>query len=391
MKGWRETLLEDIATINPVEHLPKGKYFKKISMDSLKPFNKRVSTYAIEPYNGGMKFRNGDTIIARITPCLENGKTAYIDILDENEVAFGSTEFIVLREKEGLSYKQFLYYFAISEKFRDVAILSMTGSSGRQRVDIDVVKKHKFLLPLLEEQRAIAEVLSSLDDKIDLLHRQNKTLEAMAETLFRQWFVEPCKNGLPEGWEKTKIGNVLETVLGGTPSTKVSEYWHGNIPWINSGEVNKFRITEATKFITKLGLDNSNTKIMPKGTTVIAITGVTLGQVSLLEIDSCANQSVVGVIPNEKIPRGFVFLWIKHKIDEIILNETGGAQPHINKNDVNNTEIILPPESLIKEKNKIIETYFNKITLNCLQIRTLETLRDTLLPKLMNGEIRIKI
>ena len=217
MKGWRETLLEDIATINPIEYLPKGEPSKKISMDLLKPFNKKVSTYTIEPYNGGMKFRNGDTIIARITPCLENGKTAYIDILDENEVAFGSTEFIVLRQKEGLSHKQFLYYFAISEEFRDVAILSMTGSSGRQRVDIDVVKKHKFLLPPLEEQHAIAEVLSSLDDKIDLLHRQNKTLEAMAETLFRQWFVEPCKNGLPEGWEEGKLSKEFTIIMGQSP------------------------------------------------------------------------------------------------------------------------------------------------------------------------------
>src|SRR5690606_1369021 len=106
----------------------------------------------------------------------------------------------------GESDKQFLYYLSISPDFRDVAILSMTGSSGRQRVQTDVVKQHLFLLPPLPEQRAIASVLSSLDDKIDLLHRQNATLEKMAETLFRQWFVEEAK----EEWEVKKLKEVVD-------------------------------------------------------------------------------------------------------------------------------------------------------------------------------------
>ncbi len=152
-----------------------------------------------------MKFRNGDTLVARITPCLENGKTAYVDVLEENEVGFGSTEYIVIREREGVSDRQFLYYFLISPEFRDVAILSMSGSSGRQRVQTDVVRDHFFSLPPLPEQRAIASILSSFDDKIDLLHRQNKTLEAMAEALFRQWFVEE----VDEGWEKREYRHCL--------------------------------------------------------------------------------------------------------------------------------------------------------------------------------------
>jgi len=177
---WREVSLDSVAQINPTESLSKGTLAKKIAMDALQPFTKRPANFELEPYNGGMKFKNGDTIVARITPCLENGKTAYIDLLDENEVAFGSTEYIVLREKLGITDKQFLYYFSISPIFRDVAIASMTGSSGRQRVQTDVVKQHVFEMPPIEEQKAIASVLSSLDDKIDLLHRQNTTLESMA-------------------------------------------------------------------------------------------------------------------------------------------------------------------------------------------------------------------
>ncbi|HOG44851.1 MAG TPA: restriction endonuclease subunit S, partial [bacterium] len=149
MSDWKECILEKIALVNPKESLKKDTIAKKISMDLLSSFSRKVNGFTIEKYNGGMKFRNGDTVIARITPCLENGKTAYIDVLDENEVGFGSTEFIVLREKPNISDRKFLYYFAISNEFRDVAILSMTGSSGRQRVEIDVVKNHSFFLPPL--------------------------------------------------------------------------------------------------------------------------------------------------------------------------------------------------------------------------------------------------
>ncbi len=208
----------------------------------------------------------------------------------------------------------------------------------------------------------------------------------MAETLFRQWFVEDTK----EEWERTKIGKILETVLGGTPSTTKPEYWDGNIPWINSGEVNNFRILQGTKFITELGMNKSNTKLLPKGTTVLAITGATLGQVSLLEIETCANQSVVGIIPNETLPKEFIFLWIKLKIKEIILSETGGAQPHINKNDINETDIIIPDSEYLKMMKEQIEPLFDKITQNSFQIRTLEQLRDSLLPKLMSGEVTVE-
>jgi restriction endonuclease S subunit len=198
--------LDDVAIINPIESLKKGQLAKKIAMESLQPFTKNPSGFSWEEFNGGMKFRNGDTLVARITPCLENGKTSYIDILNEGEIGFGSTEYIVLREKPQISDKQFLYYFCISPIFRDVAILSMTGSSGRQRVQTDVVRQHLFELPPIKEQKTIASVLSSLDDKIDLLHRQNKTLEAMAETLFRQWFVEEVEND----WEEGTIYDLIE-------------------------------------------------------------------------------------------------------------------------------------------------------------------------------------
>ena len=271
-------------------------------------------------------------------------------------------------------------------KYITLNLFEYTSGSAQPQLPIRDLKQIPILLPPLPEQRAIAEVLSSLDDKIDLLHRQNKTLEQMAETLFRQWFIEEAK----EDWEEYKIGDKLKVLLGGTPSTKKPEYWNGDIPWINSSEINKFRILEPTKYITQLGLDNSSTKLLPKGTTVLAITGATLGQVSRLEINACANQSVIGIIGNNEFANEYIYLWIKHYIKDIISNQTGGAQQHINRNDVKNTSIIKPDKVTSEKFMNLIKPIFDKISKNSFQIRTLEQLRDTLLPKLMSGEVRVK-
>jgi len=381
---WQRVKLGEVAEINPLESIKKNTLAKKVSMDNLEPFNKKIYSFSVEFFKGGSKFKNGDTLLARITPCLENGKTAFVDFLENNEIAFGSTEFIVLRQMENISDKHFLYYLARSETFRETAIKSMTGSSGRERVQIEVIKDYEFSLPPLETQHKIAELLSSLDDKIDLLHRQNKTLESLALTLFRHTFIDnPNRNE----WEIGKLGDYVKIELGGTPNTAKSEYWGGDIAWINSGEINKFRIIKPTKTITKLGFEKSNTKLLPKGSVVIAITGATLGQVSLLEIDSCANQSVVGVIPNDDFSSEFLYLWIKFNIDKIILNQTGGAQQHINKNDIANYPIIKPSKEFLANIN--LKIYFNKISHNMKEIQNLESLRDIMLPKLLSGEMEV--
>ena len=184
-----------------------------------------------------------------------------------------------------------------------------------------------------------------------------------------------------------QIKEVSKCVLGGTPSRAKSEYWKGNINWINSGEVNNFRIIDASEKITELGLQKSSTALLPKGTTVLAITGATLGQVSRLEIDSCANQSVIGIIPNNIELNNYIYLSIFNTINDLILKQTGGAQQHINKNDVETHEIIIPNDKLLKKFDERTRSMFDKISMTCFENKRLEQLRDTLLPKLMNGEI----
>ena len=150
----------------------------KVSMDKLRPFTKKIPETESAAFEGGSKFCNGDTIMARITPCLENGKTAFVDVLDDGEIAFGSTEFIVMRAKEGVSDPQFVYYLAASPAFRSVAIKSMVGTTGRQRVQQGVLSELELLVPPLAEQQRIGKFLNMLDEKIALNEKINDNLAA---------------------------------------------------------------------------------------------------------------------------------------------------------------------------------------------------------------------
>ena len=159
-------LLKDFIDFNPKESLSKDVY-RKISMDQLKPFQRYISSNNYEMFSGGSKFRNGDTIMARITPCLENGKTAYVNCLTNNEVAFGSTEFIVARAKKDVSLPLFVYYLLCSTPIRNTAILSMTGSSGRERVQQFMLDNYEIPNYSLEFQQHIVDTIGSVDDLIE--------------------------------------------------------------------------------------------------------------------------------------------------------------------------------------------------------------------------------
>lgn len=176
--NWPLVQANEFIEFNPKISLKKEEIAPKISMEDLTPFTKNIGSYSYAPYRGGSKFINGDILFSRITPCLENGKTAYVDCLNEGEVGFGSTEFIVLRAIKQVSDPNFVYYLSISPQFRSLAIKSMVGSSGRQRVQLDALANYSFRLPPLSDQKKIANYLSSLDKKIFLNQRINDNLSA---------------------------------------------------------------------------------------------------------------------------------------------------------------------------------------------------------------------
>src|SRR5690554_1586408 len=218
----RKLLVGKAIKFNPSESITKGSVAKKIPMGALTEYQRKINEFEYSEYKSGPKFRNGDTLVAKITPCLENGKTAFVDILENDEVAFGSSEFIVLRQTE-YTTPEFIYYFARSPLFRERAISCMEGTSGRKRVNENSLKNLDFIFPDLPTQKSIAKVLSDLDAKIELNNKINRELESMAKTLYDYWFVQfdfPDANGrpykssggkmvynaelkreIPEGWE----------------------------------------------------------------------------------------------------------------------------------------------------------------------------------------------
>lgn len=293
---------------------------------------------------------------------------------------------------------EFLYYLLKYNKDNIASQGSGTTFaevSGKTMKDIEVVvPKEK------EDQRRIASILSSLDRKIELNNKINADLEEMAQAIFKNWFVdfEPFKDGkfvdselgmIPEGWKVGTLGDFCKCLLGGTPSRSKEEYWNGEVNWINSGEINKFRILEASEKITELGLAKSATKLLPKKTTVLAITGATLGQVSLLEIDTCANQSVIGVLENTEIPYEYIYPFIKDRIEMLIQHQTGGAQQHINKDNVESLIFLLPAKNVLEGYISLVRPMYKRIESQCFENLYLSLLRDTLLPRLMSGELEV--
>lgn len=178
MNNWLKVRAADFIEFNPRLSIKKGTIATKVAMDKLQPFTKKIPATEQAEFAGGSKFCNGDTIMARITPCLENGKTAFVDILKDGEVAFGSTEFMVMRARKGISDPQYVYYLATSPAFRNIAIKSMVGSSGRQRVQQGVLDELELTVPPLEVQQKIGAFLAMLDQKIAFNNSINDNLAA---------------------------------------------------------------------------------------------------------------------------------------------------------------------------------------------------------------------
>ena len=305
---------------------------------------------------------------------------------------------IIRPRKEELDNHYLLYYLQHYKRQ-----LLQIASAGATRNAITKAMIENLILPCpksLADQHRIASILSSLDRKIELNNKINADLEEMAQAIFKNWFVdfEPFKDGkfvdselgmIPEGWKVGTLGEFCKCLLGGTPSRSKEEYWNGEVNWINSGEINKFRILEASEKITELGLAKSATKLLPKKTTVLAITGATLGQVSLLEIDTCANQSVIGVLENTEVPYEYIYPFIKDRIEMLIQHQTGGAQQHINKDNVESLIFLLPAINVLEDYISLVSPMYKRIESQCFENLYLSTLRDTLLPRLMSGELEV--
>lgn len=404
MIEWMTKELKNIADFNPKESIAKATVAKKITMDKLQPFCRDILEYEIAPFAGGAKFRNGDTIMARITPCLENGKIAKVSILDDGEVGFGSTEYIVFRAKEGVN-EDFLYYLVCSPFVRQPAIQSMVGSSGRQRVQIDVIQNLEIKVPSYDEQCKIAGFLKALDDKIYLNTLINDNLLDQMQLLFTSWFIdfEPFGGQLPDDWELTTLDKIVDFQNGYAFKSKelLVEPANDTYKVFKQGHIARGGgfIPDGTKsWYPKSLATNLGKYVLKKGDILMAMTDMKdnvaiLGNTAIMPVDDeyILNQRVGHLRTNgyKKITYPFVYLLTNSRnfLTDLRSRANSGVQVNLSSSEIKNSEVYIAPESINQSFSEIALPVFEMIISNQLENKRLSELREILLPQLMSGKI----
>lgn len=390
MRDWNEIKLGDVVEINK-KSIDRNYPFEEITyldtgsitqgkIEGLQQFKLKDA-----PSRAKRLVTNNDIIYSTVRPIqrhygfIENGKSDLVV----------STGFAVISANKEKANPKFLYHLLSSDdvvKYLDsIAEGSTSAYPSLRPEDLALLD---ILLPPLPEQTAIAEVLSSLDDKIDLLHRQNKTLEQLAETLFRQWFVEEAE----ESWEVGKLDDVISVKGGTTPSTTKPEYWNGNINWTSPRDLSNNKsifLFDTERKISELGLKEIGSGLLPVGTVLLS-SRAPIGYLTITEIPVAINQGYIANICDKLVSNYFIFLWCKANMSEIENSGNGSVFQEISKSTFRTLDFLIPPKEKLKMFDKEVEPMFQKIKSNSNQIKTLTNLRDTLLPKLMSGEVRVE-
>ena len=379
MAEWVMKKLRDIADFNPRESLAKGVVAKKVAMDKLQPFCRDIPGYELEPFSGGTKFRNGDTIMARITPCLENGKTAKVAVLDDGEVGFGSTEYIVFRAKDGVD-EDFIYYLVCSPLVREPAIKSMVGSSGRQRVQTDVVQNLEIMVPDYEEQKRISGILKSLDDKIAANTEVNKNLFQQAQALYKDRFVDlrPFDGEMPSDWHLGTVSEIIE--LHDSKRIPLSSRERANLAKIYP----YYGATSVMDYVDKYLFDGIYLLLGEDGT-VVDSKGFPILQ--YVEGKFWVNNHA-HIITGKN---GFTVetLYLLFSLTNVQSIVTGAVQPKISQANLNKVPVVIPSEAELSDFDSIVQQIFAQIRNLRAENDRLSATRDTLLPQLMSGELDV--
>ena len=397
--NWTTKRLSEIAYINPRESLGKGVVAKKVPMDKLQPFCRDIPEFVLEEYKGGTKFRNGDTIMARITPCLENGKIAKVSVLSDGEVGFGSTEYIVFRAIDGVSDADFLYYLICSPLVRNPAIKSMVGSSGRQRIQTDVVANLDIELPPIEEQRKIGGLLKAIDDKIELNNAINNNLEQQAKALFKSWFVdyEPFGGNQPTEMYFVPLQELCKVVTKGTtPTTLGKPFTSSGINFIKAESILDNHTIDSSKFAF---IDEETNSVLKRSTIekndiVFTIAG-TLGRFALIDdsiLPANTNQAVAIIRPDtNKITPSYLYSFFigNWHNDYYSKRVQQAVQANLSLTTIKSLPIAVANKDTMSKYDELVHSLFALMKNNEVENRRLSNLRDTLLPKLMSGELDV--
>lgn len=303
-----------------------------------------------------------------------------------------------------------LYYYFLSPEWKQFIQSKIIKGSTVNRISVEDFPTYTVPNISITVQRKIANILSKIDEKIALNNNINDNLQQQAILLYDYWFTQfdfPDANGkpyyssgnkmtwnnqlkknIPLSWKVKPLKAICEICLGGTPSTTVSKYWNGSISWLNSGEIAQFPVVSSEKKITQLGLENSPTKLMSKNTTVISITGNI--RASILALDACANQSVVGILENEIFKSPFIYQNMLRLLKHYTSISTGNCQKHISKGAIEESLVCIPDSIVLKQYYSLSEPIYKQMHEIALENQHLTELRDWLLPMLMNGQVTIK-
>lgn len=305
-----------------------------------------------------------------------------------------------------------------------------------------IIRRIPIVVPPLPEQKAIAHILGTLDDKIDLNRRMNATLEGMAQAHFKSWFVDfdpvidnalaagnpipdelaaraevrrqALANGtanreaaepfpaafqeteelgwIPEGWEVSSIGEECETVGGGTPSTKNPDFWEGGeYPWVTPKDFSALQdkvLLSSSRFLTREGLNKVSSGLLPIGT-VLMSSRAPVGYLAITQIETAINQGFIAMLCNGKLPSEYILQWANSRMDDIKQASSGSTFAEISKKGFRPFRVIVPSGDLIESYTKTIAPIYARITANVAESETLSVQRDTLLPKLISGELRL--
>lgn len=386
--------LSDIAEFNPRESIKKGSVAKKIAMDKLQPFCRDIPEYEYATFSGGTKFRNGDTIMARITPCLENGKTAKVNILDDGEVGFGSTEYIVFRAKENLADEDYLYFLVCSPLVRDPAIKSMVGSSGRQRVQTDVVQNLEIDIPDLDTQKKIGGILRTFDNKIALNNAINENLLQQVIALYEHLLQDA-------EWPTATILDVAEKVAMGPfgSNIKVSTFVPEGVPIISGNHLRGYFLEEPEfNYITEEHAERLKNSIVFPHDLIFTHAG-NIGQVAMIP-DGCKydryvlsqRQFYLRCDETKVVPEFLLMFFHSTSGQHELLsyaNQTGVpsiAQPATNLKKI---PFKCPPIQEQLRWQEQVHPLLGRYLNNRMENEKLSSLRDVLLPQLMFGELDV--
>lgn len=385
---WRTIRAADFIDFNPRLSLKKGDIATKVAMDKLKPFTKKIPETEKAEFNGGAKFCNGDTVMARITPCLENGKTAYVDMLDDGEIGFGSTEFIVMRAKTGISDPQFVYYTAINPVFRNVAIKSMVGSSGRQRVQQSVLEELELSVPDLDEQGRIGDFLARIDEKIALNDRINDNLQQQVMALYRQMFIENTSAAR----RVCRADEYFDISIGKTPPRKEPQWFSENpadCVWVaisDMGSCGLF-IANSSEYLTHEAVEKFNVKVVPDNTVLLSFK-LTVGRIAITDGEMTTNEAIAHFKTNKPKINEYLFCYLKN-FNYQTMGSTSSIATAVNSKIIKGMPFVVPTDSELEAFHGFAGPIFAMIKSNQRENNRLATLRDTLLPKLMSGEIDV--